>query len=81
MVRIQSQAFFLEKSKMELKFTRAATVDIERDGKICIQQWCDSTNSVVEIYLTLEQFNSIESWVFKNRDEIESRWNNGAEDE
>lgn len=66
---------------MELKNTKAVTVGIDPDGKICIQQYCEDIGSVVEIYLTPEQLNSIESWAFKNRDEIELKWNNGVVDE
>jgi hypothetical protein len=66
---------------MQLKSTKAVTVNVDSDGKICIQQYYEVTDSIVAIYLTPEQFNSIESWVFKNRDEIELNWNNGVNDE
>ena len=66
---------------MELKHTMAATVEIDSDGRICLQQYDEGSGTVTEIYLTLEQFKCIENWVFKNRDEIELTWNGGVYDE
>ena len=66
---------------MKLKSTDSVNVEIAKDGKIFIQQFFDSTHNVSEIYLTPEQFKSIENWVFKNRDEIESTSYGGVEND
>jgi hypothetical protein len=66
---------------MKLKSTQTAKINIEVDGTICLEQFSRSAEMPVEIYLTLEQFNSIANWVFKNKDEIELAWNGGVSDE
>jgi len=64
---------------MELKATKSAHVDVNRNGKIVIEQWSDDFDQPVTIYLTLNQFESIENWVTQNRAEIELAWNEGVE--
>ncbi len=66
---------------MELKAIKATSVTITTDGKINIEQWSNLLERPVEIQLTLEQFNNIETFVFKNKDEIELAWNEGVEDD
>jgi len=66
---------------MELKAIKATSVSITTDGKINIEQWSNLLERPVEIQLTLEQFNNIETFVFKNKDEIELAWNEGVEDD
>lgn len=66
---------------MKLKSTETAKIDIEVDGTICIEQFSRAAEKPVAIYLTFEQFAKIEHWVFKNKDEIELRWNEGVEDD
>jgi hypothetical protein len=66
---------------MKLKSTQTAKIDIEVDGTICIEQFSKAAEMPVEIYLTLEQFNSIANWIFKNKDEIELAWNGGVIDD
>lgn len=66
---------------MELKGIEAATVRISTSGNICIEQYSHSMGAPVEIYLTLQQFNNIETFVFKNRDDIELLWNEGVEND
>ena len=66
---------------MELKAIKATSVSITTDGKINIEQWSNLLERPVEIQLTLEQFNNIETFVFKNKDEIELAWNEGVEND
>lgn len=66
---------------MELKPIKATSISITTDGKICIEQWSDLLERPVEIKLTLEQFNKIETFVFKNKEEIELLWNEGVSNE
>lgn len=66
---------------MELKGIEAATVRISTSGNICIEQYSHSIGSPVEIYLTPQQFNNIETFVFKNRTDIELLWNEGVEND
>jgi hypothetical protein len=79
-MRVSPRAFSLEKA-MELKGTKSAHVDLNSQGKIVIEQWSDDFDQPVMIYLTLDQFEAIGNWVFKNRGEIELAWNDGVEDE
>jgi hypothetical protein len=65
---------------MNLKSTKSANVSFNSQGKIVIEQWSDDFGKPVTIYLTSNQFEVIDDWVFKNRDEIESAWNNGVDD-
>jgi hypothetical protein len=64
-----------------MKETQATDVGISSDGKIYIEQYCSAMNEPIYIYLSLEQFKSIEDWVWKNKDEIELAWNGGVSDE
>ena len=66
---------------MNLKSIKSANVDFTSEGKIVIEQWSDDFNQPVTIYLTLEQFQAIENWVFKGKEEIEFAWNSGVENE
>ena len=66
---------------MELKATKSAHVDFNKQGKIVIEQWSDDFNQPVTIYLTLNQIEQIENWVFRHKDEIQEAWNGGVEDE
>jgi hypothetical protein len=76
-MRASPKAFFLGKA-MELKSTKSAHVSMNGQGKIVIEQWSDDLNKPVTIYLTYDQFLAIESWLFKNKDEIEAAWNDGV---
>ena len=79
-MRVSPRAFFIGKV-MKLKGTQSVRVDFTEAGTIVLEQLCDITNEFVYIYLTLEQFSSVESWVFKNQEEIEYKWNSGVEDD
>jgi hypothetical protein len=66
---------------MNIKSTKSANVSVNSQGKIAIEQWSDDLNKPVTIYLTLQQFEAVDTWVFKNRAEIELAWNDGVENE
>ena len=66
---------------MVLKGNRSVEVSITTDGRICIEQFSNLLDRVMEIHLTMEQFNNIETFVFKNKDEIELLWNEGVEND
>ena len=66
---------------MDLKSSKSAHVDVSKQGKIVIDQWSDDFDQPVTIYLTLDQLEAINNWVFKNRAEIELAWNDGVENE
>ena len=65
---------------MQMKSVEGLKAYITKEGKIALEQNSIEFGERVYVYLTLEQFNSLESWVFKNKDEIESIWNGGVED-
>jgi len=64
---------------MKLKGTQSVRVDFTEAGTIVLEQLCDITNEFIYIYLTLEQFDSLETWVLRNKEEIECAWNSGVE--
>jgi ATP-dependent helicase YprA (DUF1998 family) len=66
---------------MQMKSVEGLEVYITKEGKIALEQHSFEFGERVYVYLTLEQFNSLESWVFKNKDEIEAMWNGGVEDD
>ena len=66
---------------MELKGTEAVEVFITVGGKIGIRQDAIEFGEPVCVFITLDQFATIENWVFKNKDEIDLAWNNGVEDD
>ena len=66
---------------MKLKKVEGLHIYQTVDGRIAISQDSFEYGKRVDVFLTLEQFNSLESWVFKNKDEIEADWNGGVEDE
>jgi hypothetical protein len=72
--------FLLEK-QMELKGIEPVEVFITNGGKIAIKQEAIEFGEPVVIFLSVDQFEKIEHWVFKNKDEIELRWNEGVEDD
>jgi hypothetical protein len=80
MMRVSPRAFLLGKA-MRIKSVEGLEACITKDGKIALKQDSLEYGKTVVIYLTLQQFDSLESWVFKNKDEIESTWNGGAEDD
>jgi hypothetical protein len=79
-MRASPKAFFLGKA-MNLKGTKSAHVEFNSEGKIVIEQWSDDLEQPVTIYLTYDQFVAIESWLFRNREDISLAWNNGVENE
>jgi hypothetical protein len=65
---------------MNLKGTKSANVSLNNQGKIVIEQWDDNLNHPVMIFLTLDQLEAIDTWVFRNKTDIELAWNNGVDD-
>jgi hypothetical protein len=76
-MRVSPRAFSLEKA-MELKGTKSVHVDFNNQGKIIIEQWSDDLNKPVTIYLTRDQLQQIDMWLFRNAEEIEAAWNDGV---
>jgi len=66
---------------MKFKETKLTDVGIASDGKIYIEQFDADCEGPTYVFLSLDQFNKIEGWVFKNRDEIELAWNGGVEND
>jgi hypothetical protein len=77
-MRASPKAFFLGKA-MNLKSTKSANVSFNNQGKIVIEQWSDDFGKPVTIYLTADQLQQIDSWAFRNKEEIEAAWNDGVE--
>ena len=71
--------FLLEKA-MKFKNVEGFFVYPTESGKIAIKQYSHEHGKNVEIYLTLEQFGKLETWVLRNQDEIECAWNDGVEE-
>jgi hypothetical protein len=65
---------------MKLKAISAASVSFTQDGRIAIEQWGDTYNEPVFVYLTLDQFRNIQQWVDDHQPDIEAAWNNGVDD-
>jgi hypothetical protein len=65
---------------MNLKSIKSANVSFNSQGKIVIEQWDDNLNHPVMIFLTLDQFEALDTWVFRNRADIELAWNSGVDD-
>ena len=65
---------------MELKGIEAVEVFTTVGGKIGIKQESIEFGKPVCVFITLDQFAEIENWVFRNKDEIDSAWNNGVEE-
>lgn len=63
---------------MELKATKSVHVDFNSQGKIVIEQWSDDHNKPVTIYLTRDQLQQIDMWLFRNAEEVEAAWNDGV---
>lgn len=64
---------------MKLKETKEVTVEITSTGEIVLQQYCQFLDEMVAIYLTLDQFHSIQKWVKIAEPNIEYAWNGGVE--
>jgi hypothetical protein len=65
---------------MEFKNVEGFFVYPTESGKIAIKQYSHELRVNVEIYITLDQFNKLETWVLRNQDEIECAWNDGVEE-
>lgn len=66
---------------MILKPSLAVNASYDDNGYICIEQYSTEFGKLVTIKLTKDQFDLIENFVFKNKDEIELSWNEGIDDE
>lgn len=62
-----------------IKGAASIHVDVTESGKICIEQWDETINEPVFVYITLEQFRAIEKWVAENYLDIAGAWNGGVE--
>lgn len=66
---------------MIIKGSQIINTYLDCDGLIVLEQYSTEFGKPVTISITPEQFNIIENWVFKNKDEIELAWNDGVSDE
>ena len=66
---------------MKLKPTEAVYFGHQTNGRIFIEQYDENFKDMVRCYLSPEQFMAIQNWFFNNRDEINSNWNMGVEDD
>jgi hypothetical protein len=66
---------------MIIKGSQIINTYLDCDGLIVLEQYSTEFGVKVTISITPEQFNAIENWVFKNRDEIKLTWNEGVSDE
>jgi hypothetical protein len=78
-MRVSPRAFSLEKA-MVLKGVKGVHVSMTDIGTIAIEQWDELSDCPIVVYLTHEQFNAIENWVFKQKEEIQLAWNGGVDD-
>ena len=65
---------------MVIKDSPGVNVYFDKDGFILLRQYSEDLGTST-ISLTMEQFEKIEHWFFKNKDEIELAWNEGVEDD
>ena len=66
---------------MIIKGSQIINTYLDCYGLIVLEQYSTEFGMKVIISITPEQFNAIENWVFKNRDDIELAWNEGVEDD
>lgn len=66
---------------MRLKPTQAVFFGFQTTGRIFIEQYDENHKDMARCYLSPEQFMAIQHWFFNNRDEINSAWNMGVEDD
>ena len=66
---------------MKLKRVESVDIYLTAEGKICLTQYDDVIDDIVHIYLTCEQFDAIEDWIFIHAAEIDLAWNGGVSDE
>jgi len=66
---------------MKLKPTQAVFFGFQTNGRIFIEQYDENHKDMARCYLSPEQFMAIQHWFFNNRDEINSSWNMGVEDD
>ena len=66
---------------LKFKSIEGFSAFINKEGKIAIEQDSYEFAKPVHVYLTMEQFETLEHWVYKNIAEIELTWNEGVEDE
>jgi hypothetical protein len=79
-MRVSPWAFFLDKA-MKIKGSQSVRMGITKAGTIYLEQLCDITLEFNYVYLTLEQFDSLSTWVVENQDDINELWNGGVDDE
>ena len=66
---------------LKFKSVEGFSAFINKEGKIAIEQYSYEFGKPVYVFLTMEQFETIEHWVYKNQAGIELTWNDGVEDE
>jgi hypothetical protein len=66
---------------MKFKDVEGFFVYLTQGGKIAIRQNSFEFGKDVHVFLTLDQFSKLETWVLRNQDEIECLWNDGVEDD
>lgn len=64
---------------MKFKTVQGFFVYMSDDGTIGIEQYSREFGKHIHVYLTLEQFDKLETWVLRNKEEIELAWNDGVE--
>ena len=64
---------------MIFKGTPSTAIGITTDGSIYLEQYSTEFGKLVKVYITLDQFNNLETWVLRNKEEIEIAWNEGIE--
>jgi hypothetical protein len=65
---------------MKFKDVEGFHVYATQGGKIAIVQNSFEFGRDVHVFLTLEQFDKLETWVLRNKEEIELAWNDGVEE-
>jgi hypothetical protein len=65
---------------MKFKDIEGFHVYATQGGKIAIVQNSFEFGRDVHVFLTLEQFDKLETWVLRNKEEIECAWNDGVEE-
>jgi hypothetical protein len=72
--------FLLEK-QMIIKGSQSIDASFDGNGYILLEQYSIEFGKTVTILITLEQYNNIENFVFRNKDELELLWNDGVKDD
>lgn len=64
---------------MKLKHTLGVEFSVTGEGFICLKQYSGEIQRNIYLYITLDQFQQMHTWVHSNEGYINEIWNNGID--